>query len=138
MANLDMPVFGVVAGDGAPDGAGMEAAGAAGDGGPQQDQQQGQEPQVQQGNVQPINPAPAGGPNAPLGGVAAAGGVEGGGGGGGGRAPLQYNVPGYMPGDADLANLIYNASIGAFVAYAGIKLDNFDEKFRATSTQQMQ
>ena len=62
--------------------------------------------------------------NAPVGGLAGAGLTsDGGGDAGGGRSYLDYNVPGFMPGDSDLAGLMNNASVGAFVAYSGAPLD---------------
>mgnify|MGYP001071343761 CR=1 FL=1 len=36
--------------------------------------------------------------------------------GGGGRPAVEYNTPAYMPGDSDLGELQYNASVGAFIA----------------------
>ena len=45
---------------------------------------------------------------------------------------MEYNTPAYMPGDTDLAGLQYNASRGAFIAYAGVTLEVFDSIFSAS------
>ena len=89
----------------------------------------------QQGQQQPAaHPEPTG-PGAPRGGDA--GGGEGylgsvapAPGGGGGRQPgEQYNYPAFMPGDAELATMMRNSSVGVFTAYNGVSIEQFNAIF---------
>ena len=94
----------------------------------------GQEGVLEQGRAETAAPQQL--QDAPPGGGAQAAGGGGderaGDGDGGGHTALNYNTPAYMPGDADLAGLQYNSSIGAFAAYAGVPLEVFDAIFSAS------
>ena len=93
--------------------------------------------QYQQGEgvqQQAAHPGTAGAPVAPTGGGGGADGPPAGAGpasgGGGGRRPEDpYNYPAFMPGDAELATMMRNASIGVFTAYNGVSVDQFNAIF---------
>ena len=95
---------------------------------------EGVQQEVQQEQQPAAHPGPAG-PGAPLGGDAGGGVGHLGGaapapGGGGGRQPgEQYNYPAFMPGDAELATMMRNASVGVFTAHNGVSVEQFNAIF---------